>query len=160
MFKTLSLILISFFALQNSAKSQDLLKERIWKLAARKKSVYLDRGVFHSDSNPQVQKLKSIRNSYVPSRGYERVVLDFSGANLPRVYGHISNGENKVYIDLFNVTVDPGLSPIKNEKYLENVKFFDIEKDHLSIEFSFNTSTSYDIFYLSNPARLVLDIKK
>ena len=85
----------------SSAVAQDLLKERIWKISDRKRSVFLDRGVFHSEANPVQQELKDIRNSYVPSRGYERVVFDFSSAKPPRVYGKISSEEKKVYLDFF-----------------------------------------------------------
>ena len=140
--------------------SQDLLKERIWKLAPRKKSIFLDKGVFHSDANPKMQSLVNVRNSYVPARGYERIVIDFSGSKPPRIYGHISKDEKKVFIDLFNTTMTPTIESIKSIKYLKDVKFFDIEQDHLSVELSFNRSVSFDIFYLENPGRLVLDVKK
>lgn len=140
--------------------SQDLLKERIWKLAPRKKSIFLDRGVFHSDSNPKMQKLTNVRNSYVRARGYERIVIDFTGATPPRIYGHISKEDKKVFIDLFNTSMTPTIESIRSIKYLKDVKFFDIEQDHISLELSFNNTVSFDIFYLENPARLVLDVKK
>ena len=85
--------LIIFTALSSISYAQDLLQERIWKISSRKRSVYFDKGVFHSDNPKLPQQLKSIRNSYIPSRGYERKV-------------------------------------------------------------------SFDIFYLTNPGRLVIDVKK
>ena len=152
-------ILISIMCLIPAAFAQDLLKERIWKLAPRKKSIFLDKGVFHSPANPQNQRLKSIRNSYVPARGYERVVLDFTGSKPPRIYGHISKREKKVYIDFFNVSAGK-MDGIRNVKFLKEVNFFNIDEDHISAELSFKQNVSFDIFYLVNPARLVIDIKK
>ena len=142
------------------AQAQDLLKERIWKLAPRKKSIFLDRGVFHSSSNPQTQRLNSIRNSYVKGRGYERIVLDFSSSQPPRIYGHVSKEERKVYIDMFNTQLSPNMASVRSIKYLKDVHFYNIEQDQLSVELSFKSNVSFDIFYLENPARLVLDVKR
>ena len=158
--KTLLLGLLFLINISTISYAQDLLKERIWKLAPRKKSIFLDKGVFHSDANPQMQKLVGMRNSYVPARGYERIVIDFSGNKPPRIYGHVSKKDNKVFIDLFNTSMTPELEGISSIKYLKDVKFFDIEPDHISAELSFSRSVSFDIFYLENPARLVLDVKK
>ncbi len=158
--KTLLLGLLFSASAINFSYAQDLLKEKIWKLAPRKKSIFLDKGVFHSGVNPKMQKLVGIRNSYVPARGYERIVIDFSGINPPRIYGHVSKKDKKVYIDLFNTSMSPDLEGVRSIKYLKDVKFFDIEPDHISAELSFNKSVSFDIFYLENPARLVLDVKK
>lgn len=158
--KGIILAIVLILGFSSLSYSQDLLKERIWKVAPRKKSIYLDKGVFHSDSNPKMQKLTGIRNSYVPARGYERIVIDFSGAKPPRIYGHISKEDKKIFIDLFNTTMTPSIESVKSIKFLKDVKFFDIEQDHISAELTFNSTVSFDIFYLENPARLVLDVKK
>ncbi|MAZ48759.1 MAG: hypothetical protein CME65_09355 [Halobacteriovoraceae bacterium] len=144
----------------SSAVAQDLLKERIWKISDRKRSVFLDRGVFHSEANPVQQELKDIRNSYVPSRGYERVVFDFSSAKPPRVYGKISSEEKKVYLDFFNTSIGTSISELKNIKYLKNIDFFTIDEDNISVELFFKDNVSFDVFYLENPGRLVVDVKK
>jgi hypothetical protein len=81
----LKFTLIISFLFSAATFSQDLLQERIWKISSRKRSIFFDKGVFHSESNPKIQKLQGIRNSYVPSRGYERIVLDFSSENPPKV---------------------------------------------------------------------------
>lgn len=142
------------------AMAQDLLKERIWKVSSRKRSIFFDRGVFHSDANVQEQKLKAIRNSYVPARGYERIVFDFTGSKPPRIYGHISSKDKKVYIDFFNTTLGEGVGELKDVKFLKNIDFFNIDPKSLSIELSFKEKVSFDIFYLENHARLVIDVKK
>ena len=152
---TVSLILFTSFAFP-----QDLLQERIWKISSRKRSIFFDKGVFHSEDNPIAQNLLGIRNSYVPSRGYERVVFDFSSQKPPKDYGKISGLENKVYIDFFNTNLGTNVKQLKNIKYLKNINFFTIEKDNVSVELQFSQKVSFDIFYLENPGRLVIDVRK
>lgn len=144
----------------SASPAQDLLKERIWKISDRKRSVFLDKGVFHSEANPVQQELKDIRNSYVASRGYERIVFDFSSTKPPRVYGKISSLEKKVYLDFFNTSIGTSISELKNIKYLKNIDFFTIDEDNISVELLFKNNVSFDIFYLENPGRLVVDVKK
>lgn len=159
MFKVFLQLVLSVFFI-SATPAQDLLKERIWKISDRKRSVFLDRGVFHSDANPMQQSLKDVRNSYVASRGYERVVFDFTSAKPPRVYGKISNSENKVYLDFFNTSIGTNISELKNIKFLKNIDFFTIDEDNISVELQFKQNVSFDIFYLENPGRLVVDVKK
>jgi hypothetical protein len=155
----LSVLLITL-GLSQFSFAQDLLQERIWKISSRKRSIFFDKGVFHSEANPVIQKLNGIRNSYVPSRGYERVVFDFTSTKPPKVYGKISSAEKKVYIDFFNSSLGTDVAQLKNIKYLKNIDFFTIDKDNLSVELQFVEKVSYDIFYLENPGRLVIDVKK
>ncbi len=140
--------------------AQDLLQERIWKISSRKRSIFFDKGVFHSDANPIVQKLTGIRNSYIPARGYERVVFDFSGTKPPRAYGKMSSTDMKIYVDFFNTTLGTNVSQLKYNKFVKNIDFFAVDKDNLTVELKFFKKVSYDIFYLENPGRLVIDIKK
>lgn len=140
--------------------AQDLTKQRIWKISSKKRAVFLDKGVFYSKSDSSNQELKGIRNSYVASRGYERVVFDFSSNTPPRVYGHIASSENKVYIDLHKTSLNKAIQAVKNVKFVKSVDFFNLDKDNLSVELSFNEKVSFDIFHLENPGRLVIDVKK
>ncbi len=153
-------IICIFFSVSQVAFAQDLLQERIWKISSRKRSIFFDKGVFHSEANPVAQKLVGIRNSYIVARGYERVVFDFSSSKPPKVYGKISNKDNKVYIDFFNTTLATNVENLKNIKFLKSIDFFKVDKDDLSAELTFNGKVSFDIFYLENPGRLVVDIKK
>jgi len=148
------------FLLVSNAFSENLLKERIWKISSRKRSIFLDKGVFHSEANPVIQDLIGIRNSYVPSRGYERVVFDFSSKKPPKVYGKISKKEKKVYVDFFNANLGAKAQQLKNIKYLKNVDFFTLDKNKVTVELNFSKDVSFDIFYLENPGRLVIDVKK
>ncbi len=70
--------LILSFLLSAPVFAQNLMEERIWKVAPRKKSIYLDAGVFHHNSDISNASISSVRNSSVDGRGYERVVVDFS----------------------------------------------------------------------------------
>ena len=143
----------------NSLSAQNLLKERIWKISDKKRSIFFDKGVFHSDLSPSNQMLQGVRNSYVQARGYERVVFDFGGQQPPKVYGYISE-DNKVYIDFFNTMLDKSIEPVVGVKYVKGINFYNIDTDGLSAEISFSSKVSVDIFYLSNPGRIVIDIKK
>lgn len=156
----MKLIVIFMLLLSSVSIAQDLTKQRIWKISSKKRAVFLDKGVFYTNKRTSQQQLKAIRNSYVPSRGYERVVLDFSSPLPPRVYGHIANQEKKVYMDLHNTSLNKAISAVKNVKYVKNVDFFNLDKDNLSVELSFKEKVSFDIFYLENPGRIVIDIKK
>lgn len=154
-------LLIFVLILQSFAvMAQDLSKQRIWKISSKKRAVFLDKGVFYTNESSSQQQLKAIRNSYIPSRGYERVVFDFTSPKPPRVYGHIANNEKKVYLDLHNTSLNRSISAVKNVKFVKNVDFFNLDKDNLSVELSFKEKVSFDIFYLENPGRLVIDIKK
>lgn len=158
--KTLLSVLILVAMIPQLCMAQDLLKERIWKISDRKKSVFLDKGVFHSEANPRQQSLKDVRNSYMASRGYERIVFDFSSSKPPRVYGKIAEESKKVYLDFFNTSIGTNISELKNIKFLKNIDFFTIDEDGISVELQFNQKVSFDIFYLESPGRLVIDVKK
>jgi hypothetical protein len=106
------------------------------------------------------QELISIRNSYVPARGYERIVFDFSSNKPPKVYGKIEGGEKKIYVDFFNTSMNPTIKELKSVKYLKDIKFFNIDKKDLSVELMFNKKVGFDIFVLNDHGRLVIDVKK
>lgn len=153
-------IFVSTFFLASSLFAQNLLNERIWKISSRKRSIFFETGVFHSDLKSPAQKLKSVRNSFIPARGYERIVFDFSSDKAPRVYGHISREKSKVSIDFYDVQLMGNVSALQNNKYIKNVNFFTIDQNNLSAELNFVKGVSYDIFYLEKPGRIVIDVKK
>lgn len=153
------LCLFAVLAAQSSF-SQDLMKERLWKIDSRKKSIYLEGGIFHSGHNKLVSKLKKIRHSFAAGQGYERIVFDFETSEVPKVYGYLSASEGKLYLDFFDTGLGDSVSFPGNSKYVKNVNFFPISKDSLSVELKFRSSVTADIFYLSNPGRLVVDLKK
>lgn len=155
----MKLIFVIFCLLHTSLFAQDLLKERIRKIGGIKTSIYIEKGVFHNGGVKQESSIKAIRQSYNPKQGFERIVIDFSSSNIPKVYGHISSDEKKVYIDFFDTTLAKELQTIAKTRFVEKVNFFPIEENFLSVELKLKTKSSADIFFLENPGRLVIDLK-
>jgi len=138
--------------------AQNLMEERIWKVSPRKKSIFLDSGVFHYNSSVKNLAVSSIRNSVVPGRGFERVVVDFNGDKIPKIYGHISPNK-KLSIDFFDTKISTNQTILKNSKYIKDVNFVTVDDNNLTLELSLKTKSSFDVFYLENPGRLVIDIR-
>lgn len=158
--KELTLFILLAFVFTSSTFAQNLLQERIRRISPRKKSIYLDTGIFHNGGPKRPSKLKAVRHSFSGTRGFERVVFDFSTNKLPRIYGYISRDENKLFLDLFKTEVPAILSSFGDSKFVKELLFFPIEKDTLSVEINFKSKVTLDIFYLTTPGRLVIDIKK
>ncbi|MGZ3857837.1 MAG: hypothetical protein ACXVKO_16395 [Bacteriovorax sp.] len=139
--------------------AQDLMKERIRKLTSNKTSIYVEKGIFHNGGVKQESVIKSIRQSYNPKQGFERIVIDFNTNQIPKVYGHISSQEKRLYIDFFDTTLAKELQTIGSTRFVEKVNFFPIESNYLSMEMRLKAKVNADIFYLENPGRLVIDFK-
>lgn len=140
-------------------EAQDLTKERIRKLSSNKTSIYIEKGIFHNGGVKQEGVLKSIRQSFNPKLGFERIVIDFNSNQIPKVYGHISSQDKKLYIDLFDTTLAKDFQTIGSKHFVEKINFFPIESNYLSMEMNLKAKVTADIFYLENPARLVIDLK-
>lgn len=154
----MTLLLILFYSF--TAIGQSLHDARILKISDRKRSIFIDKGIFHYESKASNQSLENLRNSFDTARGYERLVFDFAGGEPPRVYGMINQNEKKLYIDFFNTGIGSQLKTLKNTKYVKSVDFFTLDVKDLSVELNFKEKVSFDIFILTNPARLVIDVKK
>ncbi len=141
-----------------SVLAQNLNDERIWKLVSRKKAIYLSHGVFHLNQGMK-STITGVRSSNVPDRGYERVVIDFSSASAPKLYGHISATENKISVDFFDTSVAPEISSLKNTKHVKAVDFLAIDQSQVTMEIKLKSKLNYDVFFLENPGRLVIDIR-
>lgn len=159
--KVLSALIVVLLTSSFCLNAQDLLNTRIRMISGRKKAVYFEQGVFHNDGNKrEVTSLSKIRQSFVKSRGYERIVFDFNQKAPPAIYGSISGKEKKIYLDFFNTEVSKNIVSLGSSKYISDVNFYPIDKNTLSVELVFKTTIVADIFYLSNPGRLVIDVKK
>jgi len=159
MLRALKVLLVFVSLLPFVTQAQNLVEERIRRLDSRKKSVFLNRGIFHNGGPKVASSLKAVRHSFNPKLGYERLVMDFETAQMPRVYGHIATGEKKLYLDLFDTQIKGAIGSFGNSKYVESINFFPISQDTLSVEIHFKQSVSVDIFYLETPGRLVIDVK-
>jgi hypothetical protein len=138
--------------------AQNLMEERIWKVAPRKKSIFLDSGVFHLNSELKGAAISGIRSSSVDGRGYERLVIDFTTPSVPRLYGHITAAK-KIAIDFFDTGLQSQPTPIKNSKFVNSVDFISVDGKNMTMEIALKGKSSFDVFYLENPGRLVIDIR-
>ncbi|MFP5386499.1 MAG: AMIN domain-containing protein [Bacteriovoracia bacterium] len=138
--------------------AQNLMEERIWKVAPRKKSIFLDSGVFHLNSEVKSSAIVGVRNSAVNGRGYERVVIDFNTPTVPKLYGHIEENK-KVTVDFFNTSIQASQPQLKNSKYVKSIDFISVDGKNITMDIVLKGKTSFDVFYLENPGRLVIDIR-
>jgi hypothetical protein len=139
--------------------AQNLMEERIWKISPRKKSIFLDAGVFHHNSTAKGVGMTGVRSSFVSGRGYERVVIDFNTPSIPKLYGHISASTQKLSLDLFDTNAVTGQNQLKNSKFVKNIDFISVDGKTMTMEMAMKGKSSFDVFYLENPARLVIDIR-
>ena len=139
--------------------AQNLMEERIWKISPRKKSIFLDAGVFHHNSMAKGIGMTGVRSSFVKDRGYERVVIDFNTPSIPKLYGHISPINQKITLDLFDTNAVTSQNQLKNSKFVKNIDFISVDGKTMTMEMSMKGKSSFDVFYLENPARLVIDIR-
>lgn len=139
--------------------AQNLMEERIWKVSPRKKSIFLDAGVFHHPTELKGAAITGVRSSAVNGRGYERVVIDFSTTTVPKLYGHISSSEKKISVDFFDTSVATAQPVLKNSKNISGIDFISVDGKSITVQISLKNKASFDVFYLDNPGRLVFDIR-
>lgn len=151
------LILIFIFS-SFIVHSQNLMDERIWKVSPRKKSIFLDAGVFHLESGIKNSGITGVRNSALNGRGYERVVIDFNTKSVPNLYGYISTNK-KLTIDFFDSLIQTSQPRMKNSKFVKSVDFITVDGKTITMEMNLKAKSNFDIFYLENPGRLVIDIR-
>lgn len=149
-------ILVGLFAFQ--AFAQNLNEERIWKLVPRKKAIYLSHGVFHLNDGSRTT-ITGLRSSFVKGRDYERIVIDFATNKIPKLYGHIDAKTQKLTVDFFDTMVSPQIPSVKNTHHVKSVDFLAIDQNQVTMEMSLKNKVNFDIFYLENPGRLVIDIR-
>lgn len=150
------LVLLGIFSFAVAA--QNLNEERIWKLVSRKKALYLGHGVFHQNMGGRTT-ITGLRSSYVNGRDYERVVIDFATNNIPKLYGHIDSKTKKLSVDFFDTSVSPQITSLRNTRHVKGVDFLAIDQNQVTMEMQLKDKANFDIFYLENPGRLVIDIR-
>ena len=155
MFKIYFFFLITVFSF-----SQNLTDQRIRKIGMTKGKIYFKKGIFHSEATGGKSILKAIRHSYKSKSKYERVVFDFKSTKAPRVYGHLSSKEKKIYIDFFSTDLSDALASFGKSKFVKKVDFFPVGDELLSAELTLTENLSIDVFHLASPGRLVIDLKK
>lgn len=158
---TKCLYIIFIICFSNGIFSQDLFKERIRKIVDKKTSIYIEKGIFHNGAIVNNATLTGLRSSLNKESKFERVVFDFKDNVVPKIYGHLSKMEKTLYIDFFNTTLDKeSFKSIEKTTWVEKVNTYTLDKTKLSVELKLKNAASADIFYLKDPARLVIDLKK
>lgn len=152
------ILMITIFSQFVSA--QNLFDLAIREIEPQKKSVYFSDGVLHLSKGERGAGLVNIRHSYSPKRGYERIVFDFNSNSVPRIYAYIANENKKVFFDFFNSSFSSTIPDLKNVHTVKGIDFFAIDDQNFSAEINFKQEATFEIFYLSNPGRLVIDVKK
>lgn len=150
--------LLLFILISTPVLAQNLMEERIWKVSPRKKSIFLDSGVFHHQSQVK-SSISSVRSSATPGVGYERVVIDFNTPSIPKIYGNISPASKKISVDFFDSAVGTSQPMLKNSKFVKAIDFINVDGKSVTMDLSLKSKASFDIFYLENPGRLVIDIR-
>ncbi|MBP5296059.1 MAG: hypothetical protein J6Y94_01860 [Bacteriovoracaceae bacterium] len=151
-------VLVGLFV--SGAVAQDLLGERIRKIEDHKQNAYFAQGIFHNGDQGGSSAIKALRHAKHQGQ-YERLVIDFNTSDIPRIYGHMSEAEQKLYLDFFKTKL---LGPIKSFGKSEKVNgfnFFPVStgQEMLSLEISFKKPVKIDVFYLLSPGRLVIDLE-
>ncbi|MCK5071880.1 MAG: hypothetical protein KAQ98_00540 [Bacteriovoracaceae bacterium] len=144
----------------NQSFAQNLFSERLRRIHCAKKSIFLEKGIFHNGGTKRLSKLKAIRHSFSRQTGHERIVFDFTTSEIPRIYGHLSSVNKKLHVDFFDTELFGNISSFGSSKYVDDVKFFPLSEEMLSVELNFKEKVTFDIFCLKSPGRLVIDIKQ
>ena len=86
-------------------------------------------------------------------------MVDFSTPTIPKLYGHISSEDKKISIDFFSTSVTTNQPQLKNSKFVKSIDFISVDGKNLTMEVSLKNKASFDVFYLDNPGRLVIDVR-
>ena len=131
----------------------------IMEIKSTKRSIYRDSGIFHNGIKDGDSTLKNLRHSGKKIESYERIVFDFSKDNVPQVYAHINQKDNKLQIDFLRTTLSKSLKPVFKSHRVKEINFFPLADNILSTEMILKKNTYVEIFTLSKPGRLVVDFK-
>ncbi len=156
--KLLTFIICIFFI--SGSRGQNLLEERIRKLSSDKRGIFLNKGIFHNGMRDLKSSISSIRYHYNQRDNYERLVIDFKENKIPRVYGNISLHNKKIHISLFQTSLPESFYSSGKSKFVKSIDFFPIDESILSAEINLKEEIGLEIFYLEEPGRLVLDMRK
>jgi len=155
--KIFLVVLSVFFA---TAHAIDLTNEHIHKIPDKKKAIYFTRGIFHNGDGKVEAKLKAIRHSFTEKQGFERLVIDFEGKQVPKIYGGLVPGKKTLSLDLFNVSLAKDVGSFGKSNLVEGVNFFPIQGETTTMEIGFKDDVKIELFSLASPARLVIDVMK
>lgn len=142
----------------------------------RKNALYQDRGlIVGGDQAVDRVVILDIRHAKKPE--FERVVLDLEGTlqgessaldRAPYFQVEVSPEQSRMVMTLLGsprLALDPGRLDALQKEFKKSAIFSGIEvypvleKDRWRVQFNLKRKASLEVFELSNPARIVLDIK-
>jgi hypothetical protein len=151
----------------------DLKPEKIHMAEAKKTGFYIKDGMFTGgDKSIQDTVVRDIRRG--PNKGFERVVIELSGnmggenqslQRPPYYQVAVSPEESRLAFTIWgNPKVDfdtkKMVSKFKSSVVIQNVSLFPkLEKENWTFVFEMKPGHPVEVFELSNPARIIVDIK-
>jgi len=140
-----------------SIQAQNLMEARVQKLGTREQSIYQGPRIVHNGPQKNDALLIEIRHSFHPAKQYERLVFQFKGDKVPKIYGHI--GQEVMRLNFFKTKIDENVTMKKNGKFIKGIDLIPFQNEYVSLETLFNGPIISEIFFLENPGRLVIDLK-
>ncbi|MFA5584473.1 MAG: AMIN domain-containing protein, partial [Bacteriovoracaceae bacterium] len=67
--------------------------------------------------------------------------------------------DKKISVDLFETSVSTDQPQLKNSKFVKSIDFISVDGKTVTLEINLKSKASFDVFYLENPGRLVIDIR-
>jgi hypothetical protein len=86
-------------------------------------------------------------------------VIDFNTPSIPKIYGHIASKGDSISIDFFESSMGTNQAQLKNSQKVKNIDFINVDGKSITMDLTMKGKSSFDIFYLENPGRLVIDIR-
>ena len=149
-------LILFFIFFCNFANSSISIRE----IHKTKKSVYVEHAIFQAGLDGVKGEVSALRHARNSQRGFERLVLDFKGEKLPETYVFVSSKDGKLNIDLSSTSLRPTVRPHIKSNMIKEVNFFPLANDILSMEVYVDKNIYVEVFQLSSPTRLVIDLKK
>lgn len=147
-----------------STSQAAIAKTPMYRAEPKKTQVYVREGVIEGGEGPAVGGyVSNIRRSKNP--GYERIVLDVDGTAIPAFHAALEPDQKRIVFTL-NGKTKPAFSPDAVKKAFSKsalVRSIDlypkIDEESWSFTLRLKEGFPIEIFYLSSPNRIVIDIK-
>lgn len=154
------LMLCFFISISEFCFGQDLNKEKARKMEGRETKAFLSKGIFYKGGADLPTAIQKIRRSWDAKKSNERVVIDFSTENPPKIYSYLSDSEKILYIDFFNTEIKDKKLELVDSTFVDSINFYPWKDNLLSMEIKLKEKVFCDLFYLDTPGRMVIDIRK
>lgn len=153
------LTIISLLIPLLNLSAQNLLGQRIRKINSTKTNNYHQEGIFHGGIKVS-SSLSKVRHSYDKKEKIERIVFDFETQEIPSIYSYFNSKNLKLSIDISKLKVSNNLNSFGTSEFVASMNVFPFENDVASLELIFKKNVEVEVFALSKPGRLVIDVKE